>query len=329
MNECFRSDLCLYYPPQVLAAASLYMSSRFLRIDLNNLVLKEKSFNGVLTESTDVSCYEKQEVGELKEEVFVQETREFGLGGLEGAMEEGSRPKMSLTLKMANEEEKESREEEKPSGISLVFNLKKKDEEEEEHVAFSGFDFGFDKQDDLLLGKRSSPFESSEVKKFEELERSERQNRTEIRKVNLKEKICVDNDKLKGGFFESAAKELHKENKEIKIVKNAIQPPPIIKRIKSLMVSKSTEKKKSERILGLESNGIDLQFDELQKNPLRRASSEKRESSSSYRLVENETENGQESQLYFWWQAFGEEVDLLTILNISEAIFSQLKMCKE
>lgn len=70
INECYRSDICLYYSPQTLAASALYMACRFLRIDLqaeqlnSNLINSAakthiQSLKNQVTISTDVSLYDK------------------------------------------------------------------------------------------------------------------------------------------------------------------------------------------------------------------------------------------------------------------------------
>lgn len=70
INECYRSDICLYYSPETLAASALYMASRFLKIDLQDQhfqsnvvhsswkthVQNPKNPNTI---STDVSMYNK------------------------------------------------------------------------------------------------------------------------------------------------------------------------------------------------------------------------------------------------------------------------------
>lgn len=70
INECFRSDICLYYNPQTLAASALYMACRFLRIDLQDQAAMSNMINSAakthihslknqMTVSTDVSNYDK------------------------------------------------------------------------------------------------------------------------------------------------------------------------------------------------------------------------------------------------------------------------------
>lgn len=293
MNECFRSDLCLYHPPNVLAAATLYMSFRFLRIEMSEILIQDKQLN--LTESTDVSCYERPENLNGIGDVFKVRKEEVKVENEEESKVEENRPFLALNLKMSLGEAKPVKT--SPEKASMVFCLKKNVESEEKVHS------GSEKSDDnmTLLGKRSSPCGSE--KRVDEVNK--------IKKDGRGKKDFFFEGKLSRGFELDDEEEKRGEDY---LINHATLS---MKRIKSTIISKSNSKKT------VQTHEFDFDYEELEKISLKRSTSEKG------RNLRKIKDNDEKQNLTFWWKAFGEEVELLTILNISEAIYSQLKLSKK